>query len=182
MKVLAILAGIALTVLCWGSYGPVLHNGQNGLDNSKLKPFICVGIAYFVVAIIVPVILLASRGELAGGWSLNGISWSLFAGAMGAFGALGIIIALTSGGRPVYVMPIVFGCAPVVSVLMAILMSRGAERPNPFFYAGLILVAMGAVVVLVFQPKKVEHANSKAAVVAEDQGGSTEDEAPSNNS
>ena len=53
MKVLAILAGIALTVLCWGSYGPVLHNGQNGLDNSKLKPFICVGIAYFVVAIIV---------------------------------------------------------------------------------------------------------------------------------
>lgn len=179
MKVLAILAGIALTVLCWGSYGPVLHNGQNGLDNSKLKPFICVGIAYFFVAIIVPVVLLASRGELAGGWSLNGISWSLFAGAAGAFGALGIIIALSSGGRPVYVMPIVFGCAPVISVLIAILMSR--ERPNPFFYAGLILVAVGAVVVLFFQPKKVEHAQSPAAAVAKPAAGSSEDETTSHN-
>ena len=57
MKPLAILAGIALTVLCWGAYGPVLHQGQHGLDSSRLKPLICVGIAYFVVAIIVPIIV-----------------------------------------------------------------------------------------------------------------------------
>ena len=48
-------AGIALAVACWGIYGPVLHEGQHHMGNSRLKPLICVGIAYFIVAIIVPV-------------------------------------------------------------------------------------------------------------------------------
>lgn len=152
MKPLAILAGIALTVLCWGAYGPVLHQGQHGLDSSRLKPLICVGIAYFVVAIIVPTVLLTKQGQLRGGWSLSGTSWSLLAGTAGALGALGIIIALSSGGSPVYVMPLVFGCAPVVNVAIAVLMSRGSERPSSLFYSGLILVAIGAAVVFVFKP------------------------------
>ena len=166
MKALAILAGIAMTVCCWGAYGPVLHNGQSGLDNSRLKPLICVGAAYFFVAILVPSLILASRGELMGGWRFGGISWSLIAGSAGALGALGIIIALSSGGRPVYVMPIVFGCAPVVNVVVAVLMSRGAERPSPFFYSGLILVAVGAAVVLIFQPKVKKPAKKPVATAA----------------
>ena len=170
MKPLAILSGIALTVFCWGAYGPVLHQGQNGLDHSRLKPLICVGIAYFLVAIVVPTLLLAKRGELGGGWSMSGIAWSLLAGIAGALGALGIIIALSSGGLFVYVMPIVFGCAPVVNVLIAVLMSRGAERPSPLFYSGLILVAVGAAVVFAFKPssKAAEHASSNEPAVTEE--------------
>ena len=156
MRILLIAAGIALTVMCWGAYGPVLHKGQEGLENSRLKPLICVGLAYFVVAIIVPTMLLSSRGELAGGWSFGGITWSLIAGTAGALGAFGIVIALSSGGSPVYVMPIVFGCAPVVSVFTAIIFSRHTERPSALFYAGLILVASGAVVVLMCKPTKAK--------------------------
>ena len=157
-----IFAGIVLTVLCWGSYAPVLHKGQAGLEHNRLKPLICVGLAYFIVAIIVPVVFLASRGQLAGDWSFRGITWSMFAGTAGALGALGIIVALSSGGKPIYVMPIVFGCAPVVNVAIEILSTRSGSRPHPIFYAGLILVAVGAAVVLFFKPsdKKNVHAHS----------------------
>ena len=153
MKFLVVLLGIALTVCCWGIYGPVLHKGQSGLEHNRLKPLICVGLAYFVVAIIIPTVILASQGGLSGGWSVQGISWSFAAGTAGALGALGIIIALSSGGKPIYVMPLVFGCAPIVNVFLATYWAKDHESPTPFFYAGLILVAVGAATVLVFQPK-----------------------------
>ena len=54
-----VLLFIALTALCWGVYGPVLRVGQAGMAPGSahpphLKPFICVGVAYFVIAILVP--------------------------------------------------------------------------------------------------------------------------------
>ena len=158
---LLILAGIGLTVFCWGAYGPVLHKGQEGLESSRLKPLICVGVAYFLVAIVVPTMFLASRGNLTGGWSLGGLFWSMLAGTAGALGALGIIIALSSGGKPIYVMPIVFGCAPVVNVIIAVLWVRSTERPHALFYAGLILVAVGAAVVLICQPRPRKSESAK---------------------
>ena len=172
MKLLLfVIAGISLTVLCWGMYGPVLHRGQHGLQEvpgapmikDRLKPLICVGAAYFIVAIIVPVALLISRGEMGGGWNFSGISWSLAAGTAGALGALGIIIALSSGGKPLYVMPLVFGGAPVINVLLSIYWAKETESPSPLFFAGLILVTIGAATVLVFQPKTLK-ASAKPAV------------------
>jgi hypothetical protein len=168
MKPLLIMAGIALTVACWGMYGPVLHEGQHHLGNSRIKPLICVGAAYFLVAIILPVGILASRGELAGDWTASGITWSMMAGAAGAFGAMGIILALTSGGRPVYVMPIVFGGAPVVNVFLSMYWSKAWKQGvSPIFIAGLILVVVGAATVLVFAPKgpkpKAEEVAAKSA-------------------
>ncbi|MFP6668974.1 MAG: hypothetical protein VB876_16800 [Pirellulales bacterium] len=153
-EVLLSLPGIALTVLCWGAYGSVLHKGQALLDQSKLKPLICVGAAYFVIAIIVPVAILISQGKLGGGWSFGGVSWSLAAGAAGALGALGIILALTSGGKPIYVMPLVFGCAPIINVFVSMYFAKIPWRNvSPIFIAGMILVAVGAITVLVFQPR-----------------------------
>ena len=152
--VLLSLPGIALTVCCWGAYGSVLHKGQHDLDGNRLKPLICVGLAYLVVAIIVPTAVLAMQGKLGGGWSFSGVTWSLTAGAAGALGALGIILALTAGGKPVYVMPLVFGCAPIVNVAVSMYFA-GIPWSNvsPWFLAGLILVSVGAVTVLVAQPK-----------------------------
>jgi hypothetical protein len=148
------LPGIALTVICWGTYGSVLHKGQHDLDGSRLKPLICVGIAYFVFAIIIPVALLAAQGQLGGGWSQAGIMWSLIAGAAGAFGAFGIVLALTAGGKPVYVMPLVFGGAPIINVIVSMYFAKIPWRDvNPVFYAGMILVAVGAATVLIFQPR-----------------------------
>jgi hypothetical protein len=108
-----------------------------------------------VVAIIVPTVILAASGKLGGDWTFSGISWSLTAGTAGALGALGIILALTAGGKPIYVMPIVFGCAPVVNVIVSMYFSGISWRNvNPVFIAGLILVSVGAATVLMFQPKK----------------------------
>ena len=89
---LYVVLSILLTMICWGVYGPVLQQGQI-IMQSGLRPFICVGLAYFGIAVVVPVILLASVGE-KGHWSATGIFWSLFAGVVTAIGALGIILAI----------------------------------------------------------------------------------------
>ncbi len=161
------LPGVTLTVLCWGAYGSVLHKGQHDLGGSRLKPLICVGLAYFVIAIIVPCILLAMQGKLSGDWSFSGISWAMAAGAAGALGALGIVLALTAGGKPTYVMPLVFGGAPIVNVIVSMYFAKIPWRDvNPVFYAGLILVGAGAVTVLVFAPKKKPTGQPAAKPVA----------------
>jgi hypothetical protein len=153
-SMLLIAAGVAMAVICWGVYGPTLHEGQHHMGNSRLKPLICVGVAYFVVAIIVPLIVLVGQGELRGHWTFAGITWSLVAGGVGAIGAIGIILALSFGGRPVYVMPLVFGGAPVVNTLFTMYWTKAyREGVSPIFYAGLILVIVGAATVLVFAPR-----------------------------
>ena len=67
---------------------------------------------------------------------------------------MGIILALTSGGRPIYVMPIVFGGAPVINVFLSMYWSKAwKEGISPIFYAGIILVIAGAATVLIFAPR-----------------------------
>ena len=41
-------------VLSWGVYGPALHKGQTQLGN-PLKALLCVGFAYFLIGVLVPV-------------------------------------------------------------------------------------------------------------------------------
>jgi hypothetical protein len=148
-----VLGGIAVAMVSWGLYGIFTHWGQHDLGGGRLKPLICVGFAYFLIAIVVPVAILASQGRLGGSWTFSGIVWSSGAGAAGALGALGTVLALSSGGKPIYVMPLIFGGAPVVNTLMAVLMKNAWGQLNQWFLAGLILVAVGAVVVLIFQPR-----------------------------
>ena len=131
---------------------------------SNLRPFMCVGLAYFVIAVIVPLVLL-SRGE-RGSWTSKGVLWSLLAGTAGALGALGVILALGFGGKPIYVMPLVFGGAPVVNTLLTAFMNRSFSQLKAPFLAGLILVITGAVTVLVFKPQPQPHAQPAAAAVA----------------
>jgi hypothetical protein len=114
---------------------------------------LCVGLAYFGIAVVVPVLLLG--GGVSSGWSTTGVMWSLGGGAAGAFGALGIIFAFNFGGKPVYVMPLVFGCAPVVNAFVTIYKAGTWGDVNAFFAAGLILAAVGAMSVLFFAP--VQH-------------------------
>jgi hypothetical protein len=152
---LLLAASIGLTILCWGTYGPVVQWGQQGMSLgpgvARLRPFVCVGFAYFLIGVIVPSLWLYFRGE-KGEWTLTGVIWSLAGGALGAIGALGIILAFTFGGRPVYVMPLVFGGAPVVNAFLTIYLARRVKEIGPWFLAGLIMVALGAVVVLVSAP------------------------------
>ncbi len=170
-SILLIAAGITLTVACWGVYGPVLHKGQEHLGGNRLKPLICVGAAYLIVAIIVPIGILLAQGELSGGWSTDGIRWSMLAGCAGALGAMGIILALTSGGKTIYVMPLVFGVAPVVNTFLSMYWSKSWKTGvSPIFYVGLALVIIGAATVLIYAPRPSRAAKPAHAANGQEDG------------
>ena len=153
MRSILVLPFIALAFLSWGNYGPLMHAGQYGMEGSSLRPFICVGMAYFLIAVLVPIAVLTLRGE-EGGWTIPGAFWSLSAGAIGAVGALGIIMAFKFYGRPVYVMPLVFGCAPVVNTFVTMSMTRTLRSASVIFFAGVFVVALGAAGVMYFKPQR----------------------------
>ena len=136
--------------LSWGLYGPTLHKGQTMLA-SPMKALLCVGIAYFLVGVLVPVITLGSQGDLKG-FSSSGSLAAAGGGMLGAIGAVFIIFAFRAGGLPAYVMPLVFGGAPLVNVLVSMLMHPPKESPNPLLWAGYVLASAGAALVLYYKP------------------------------
>jgi drug/metabolite transporter (DMT)-like permease len=139
--------------LSWGLYGPALHTGQTKLG-SPFRALLCVGLAYMLIGILVPLTALASQGELnAKGWNLAGFTQATMAGGLGAIGAVFIIYAFRAGGLPAYVMPIVFGGAPVINVLFTMYLHPPRETPNPMLWVGFLLVAAGASLVLYFKPQ-----------------------------
>jgi uncharacterized membrane protein len=141
--------------LSWGLYGPTLHKGQSMLGTPQtgapLKALLCVGIAYFLVGVLVPVFALSAQGNLKDFNTTGSIS-ATAAGMLGALGAVCIIYAFRSGGSPAYVMPLVFGGAPLVNVLVSMAMHPPKESPNPLLWVGYILASAGAALVLYFKP------------------------------
>jgi hypothetical protein len=141
---------VAGAVLSWGAYGALLHMGQTQLGN-PLKALLCVGVAYFLIGILVPVAALASQGQL-NKFDSRGLIIATIAGALGAAGAACIIWAFRNGGLPVYVMPLVFGGAPVVNVLLTMVLHPPKTAINPMLYLGFVLASVGAGMVLYFRP------------------------------
>ena len=137
-------------VLSWGAYGVLLHQGQTQLGN-PLKALLCVGVAYFLIGVVVPVAVLSAQGGLSE-FEPVGLITAVAAGALGAAGAVCIIWAFKSGGLPVYVMPLVFAGAPIVNVLFTMLLHPPKSAINPMLYAGFVLASIGAAMVLYFRP------------------------------
>ena len=169
MRNFTFLIFVVIAFCCWGTYGPTLHIGQAAMGTegklSSLRPFMCVGIAYFLIAVIFPVLMLVFAGE-KGNWSVAGFGWSFIAGAVGALGALGITMAFKFQGKPVYVMPLVFGCAPIVNTLVTMAMTKTFRQANILFFIGILIVAIGAAGVLTFKPTSPKKASSDSAVVS----------------
>jgi hypothetical protein len=117
-----------------------------------------------VIAVVVPNMILAEVPEKSS-YANVGTLWSLAAGAFGALGALGIILAFNFGGRPVFIMPLVFGGAPVVNALYSVARGGLWGQINPFFWAGMILVITGAVMILVFAPRGEKSQDSQESRV-----------------
>jgi cation transport ATPase len=155
---LKITLSIIMAIICWGGYGPFLHLGQMKMSGSRLRPFLCVGIAYFIIAVAVPLALLNYLPDPEpGNWGTVGFLWSFAAGAAGAIGALGIIMAFNFGGKPIYVMPLIFGFAPVVNTIVTMLLSNSFGQTNVYFLLSLAIVIGGAVTVLIFAPRSAPH-------------------------
>jgi hypothetical protein len=64
-----------------------------------------------------------------------------------------IILAFRAGGLPTYVMPLVFGGAPLVNVLVSMLTHPPRTAPSPMLYLGFLLAATGAYMVLHYKPQ-----------------------------
>ena len=177
-----------LTVVSWGLYGILLHTGRSAmpagaeLGNASLKAFLWVGVAYFVVAIVGPVIVLKSRGT---DWSFtnSGITWSFIAGTAGAIGAFTLVLALGAAAAPIAqggggfgpsaasaVMPIVFGGAPIVNAIVAMLLHppEGGFKTLPLpFILGIFLAAGGGFLVAKYAPSNRGGAPKPVAAVSE---------------
>ena len=137
--------------LAWGLYGPVLHRGQVALGN-PMRAFLCVGIAYFLIGVIVPLIALSAQGELRN-FNTFGTTTATLGGALGAIGAACIIYAFRAGGTPLYVMPLVFGGAPLINVLASMVLEPPKSAINPMLYVGFLVASIGAALVLYYRPQ-----------------------------
>jgi drug/metabolite transporter (DMT)-like permease len=137
-------------VLSWGVYGVLLHKGGVELGN-PLKALLCVGVAYFLIGVLVPVATLSAQGGI-GTFNRAGLWDATIAGALGAIGAACIIYAFRFGGLPLYVMPLVFGGAPIVNVFFSMMLHPPKNPVNPMLYVGLLFASAGAAMVLYFRP------------------------------
>jgi hypothetical protein len=162
-----------LTVFSWGVYGVLLHTGRSGmpagaeLPHASLKAFLWVGVAYFVVAVVGPLIVLKLRGSNFS-FASGGITWSFIAGVAGALGAFTLVLALGEAAAPALkggggfgpsaasaVMPLVFGGAPIVNAIVAMCVHppEGGVKSLPWqFVVGIFLAAGGAYMVAKFAP------------------------------
>ena len=76
---------VAGAVLSWGAYGAFLGLGTAQLQN-PLKALLCVGVAYFLIGVIIPVVGLSAQRSLSA-FNSNGLVTATIAGALGAAGA-----------------------------------------------------------------------------------------------
>lgn len=168
------------TVFCWGVYSVLLHMGSVGmgqgtsgppdLTGNRMKAFLLVGIAYFLVAIVGPILVMKFRGT-AWTFPTAGWSWSLVAGLAGAVGAFFLLMALSSGRSPeesknvlpLIVPAIVFAGAPIVNTIISTTKEGNWPYANWKFFVGILMAAAGTAMVMKFKPTPVKAPVAPAA-------------------
>lgn len=146
---------VVMSIVCWGAYIPTLHEAQAAIGGKSkgVWSFLFVGVAYFLVAVLVPAAWLwMTKREESGLPPAKGITLAIVGGILGAVGALGVIFAIVNGGKPTDVPPLVFGCAPVIATLLGMALHRPTSSPSPLFFLGILMAASGAALVLRFRP------------------------------
>jgi hypothetical protein len=146
-----------MTVVSWGVYGIFLHTGQMGMRdpiNGRYKAFLFVGLAYFLTAVLAPLVMLMVRGA---DWNYpkGGMGWSLLAGIVGAIGAFCVLLAFGAKGTPPVVMSSVFAGAPIVNSVVSIWQHPppgGIGSVKPQFFIGIVLAALGGCLVTYYKP------------------------------
>src|SRR5258708_5350689 len=85
--------------LAWGPYVPLIFYGGSelgGKPGSRILAILCVGIAYFVIAVLFPLYLFLSGREQWPELKTTGLVFSSLAGVAGAVGALCVVFASKS--------------------------------------------------------------------------------------
>lgn len=173
---------VALAGLAWGTYVPIIFYGGSELTviepgkpptpSGRFMAILCVGGAYFVIGVLLPLLMFATGG-LGAKWSdvnfnSTGLTFASLAGVAGAVGAICVIFATSAaigaargaGLRPdtykVFIAPLIFGLAPVINVLVSMIwhpqkgnaLQFGFLMPNWLLWVGIVLVGVGAGLVL----------------------------------
>lgn len=160
------------TVLCWGLYSVLLHKGSLLMSSgppdtgSRMKAFLLVGVAYFIVGILGPLVVMKMQGTPMN-FPRGGLTWSLLAGLAGAIGAFFLLMALSSGTSPgeskalVLLVPaIVFAGAPIINAIVSITKDGVWGETRFPFYLGILLAAAGVAMVMQYRP--LGHAPAKS--------------------
>jgi hypothetical protein len=181
--------------LAWGTYVPLVFFGGQMLSplsptgvavgiGGRLASILCVGVAYFVLAVVVPVGLMATRDDAAPDWRTVGLVFSGLAGVAGAVGAICVIFASKAavdtakleGVNPatyrIYIAPLIFCLAPLINTLLSMVWHPNAktgdwavfhlEIPGWKLPVGILLVAVGTFLVLMSK-EEAEAAKGKPA-------------------
>ena len=160
--------------LAWGTYVPLVFYGgtelttRPGTIGGRLASILCVGVAYFVLAVVVPIALMAARDDAKPVWKPTGLVFSSLAGIAGAVGAICVIFASKAavdqakldGVNPatyrIYIAPLIFALAPAINTLLSLVWHPKPDNPWYFEFdvpgwklpAGIVLVAIGTFLVL----------------------------------
>jgi drug/metabolite transporter (DMT)-like permease len=167
------LVFVVLAGLCWGVYVPLIAQGGKELKNSYAG-FLCVGIAYFLIAILFPLGVFWMRGSFPK-FSSAGATFATLAGVAGALGALCVIFATFEfKGNRMYVGPVIFALAPVINTLVSLVWhpSEGyfhfglKSAPDWKLWVGIVLAGLGAFLVLYSKEEAEAVGGAKPAAVA----------------
>ena len=159
--VFAFVAGAALS---WGVYVPLVHDAANRFG-SNLRAFLMVGIAYFLVAVLVPCFFIFFKGDPtqkgAPNWGSPSITYGLLAGVAGAAGALCVIFAAKEAGSmaPLIVAPMVFAGAPIINTIASVTIFAHGKKFESFsgsFYIGLFVAIAGMLLVMFNKPNEIK--------------------------
>src|SRR5262245_19040038 len=176
--------------LAWGTYVPLVFFGgqlltpaDKGGIGGRLASILAVGVAYFVLAVVVPVVLMTARDDAKPNWKTVGLVFSGLAGVAGAVGAICVIFASKAavdqaradGVNPatyrIYIAPLIFCLAPLIHTLLSAVWHPNArsgewavfhlDLPGWKLWVGIVLVAVGTFLVLL---SKEEAEASKGAL------------------
>jgi len=165
---------VILAGLSWGTYVPLIFYGgtelttRPGTIGGRLASILCVGVAYFVMAVVIPVVLMGVRDDARPEWKTNGLVFSGLAGVAGAIGAICVVFASKAavdaakaeGVNPatyrIYIAPLIFSLAPMINTLLSLVWHPKPGDPWHFEFempgwklaAGIVLVAVGTFLVL----------------------------------
>jgi drug/metabolite transporter (DMT)-like permease len=158
-----VLAGLIVSIVV--GYGPSAHSSTKALGgtlNAITGTFLCLGISYFVLAVVCPLAMLGKERTKED--SKAGTKLALLAGAYGAIGALFVVLANRYGPGPHVVMSFVFGFAPLVNVFYSMHKHPPKSRPSWWFFIGIACLILGAVLVIRFRPQTIQHYASSSNI------------------
>lgn len=195
------LVFVVLAGLAWGTYVPLIFYGGSELGKTpqtalggRFMAILCVGIAYFVLGVMIPLFMFFSKRAQWPELTSTGLTFSALAGVAGAVGAICVVFAtkaavdsargqsLPPATYKIYIAPLIFGLAPVINTLVSSFWHPQPGKPFHFhvempgwkLWVGIVLVGLGAALVL-FSKEEAE-ARPKpaaAATVPADQAAAT---------